>query len=411
MSVAKVIEIVSNSDTSFQDAIEQGLAEASATVRGISGLEVTNWTADVENNRITRYKVTLHVAFKVEHGGGGGGGSSGGGKGRQQVGRKALSRSAALSTRPFGCHGRLARPCARRSPPVRCLLRSAPRYNTGRSISGRVTRRITMPRRVTRRSFLKHTGFAAGAAMGGGSGLGVWTSRAAAAPNSANEKLNVAIIGAGGRGGPNLATSRSSARTSSRSATSTRTRLARRGEAVPAGAARTHDFRKMFDEREGHRRRRRQHARAHARRRDAAGAPAGQARLLREAADPHACYETRAVARGGEEAQGRRRRWARRSTPATTTAASSSWCRPARSARSASATSGSPATGAAASGRQGEHPVPPSTSTGTCGSAPRRAPVSPRLPPRPQLVQVLGLRQRRAAATWAATGTTCRSGR
>ena len=79
MSVAKVIEIVSNSQTSFEDAIEQGLAEAASTVRGISGLEVTSWTADVENNRITRYKVTLHVAFKVEHGGGPSGGSSGGG--------------------------------------------------------------------------------------------------------------------------------------------------------------------------------------------------------------------------------------------------------------------------------------------------------------------------------------------
>ena len=78
MSVAKVIEIVSNSETSFEDAIEQGLAEAASTLRGISGLEVTNWTADVEGNRITRYKVTLHVAFNVEHGGGGGGGSSGG---------------------------------------------------------------------------------------------------------------------------------------------------------------------------------------------------------------------------------------------------------------------------------------------------------------------------------------------
>jgi flavin-binding protein dodecin len=79
MSVAKVIEIVSNSETSFQDAIEQGLAEASSSVRGISGLEVTNWTADVENNRITRYKVTLHIAFKVEHSAGTGGGSGGGG--------------------------------------------------------------------------------------------------------------------------------------------------------------------------------------------------------------------------------------------------------------------------------------------------------------------------------------------
>jgi flavin-binding protein dodecin len=91
MSVAKVIEIVSNSETSFEDAIEQGLAEASSSVRGISGLEVTNWTADVENNRITRYKVTLHVAFKVEHSGGGGGssgGASGGKAGGKSGGRR-----------------------------------------------------------------------------------------------------------------------------------------------------------------------------------------------------------------------------------------------------------------------------------------------------------------------------------
>ena len=89
MSVAKVIEIVSNSETSFDDAIEQGLAEAASTLRGISGLEVTNWTADVENNRITRYKVTLHVAFKIEHSGGtgGGGGASGGAAGGKSGGK------------------------------------------------------------------------------------------------------------------------------------------------------------------------------------------------------------------------------------------------------------------------------------------------------------------------------------
>ena len=67
MSVAKVIEIVSNSEKSFDDAIQQGVSEAARTLRGISGVEVVNWTADVENNRITRYKVTLHVAFKIEH--------------------------------------------------------------------------------------------------------------------------------------------------------------------------------------------------------------------------------------------------------------------------------------------------------------------------------------------------------
>lgn len=67
MSVAKVVEIVSNSGKSFDDAIQQGLAEASKSLRGISGIEVVNWTCDVENNQIVRYKVTMHLAFQVEH--------------------------------------------------------------------------------------------------------------------------------------------------------------------------------------------------------------------------------------------------------------------------------------------------------------------------------------------------------
>lgn len=67
MSVAKVIEIVSSSEKSFDDAVQQGLVEAAKSLRGISGLEIRNWTADVENNQIVRYKVTLHLAFQVEH--------------------------------------------------------------------------------------------------------------------------------------------------------------------------------------------------------------------------------------------------------------------------------------------------------------------------------------------------------
>lgn len=67
MSVAKVIEIVANSSKSFDDAVQQGLAEAAKSLRGISAIEITNWTGDIENNQIVRYKVTIHIAFKVEH--------------------------------------------------------------------------------------------------------------------------------------------------------------------------------------------------------------------------------------------------------------------------------------------------------------------------------------------------------
>ncbi len=65
--VAKVIELVASSESSFDDAVRQGLAVAAQTLRGISGVEVVNWTADVDNNQIVSYKVTLHVAFRIEH--------------------------------------------------------------------------------------------------------------------------------------------------------------------------------------------------------------------------------------------------------------------------------------------------------------------------------------------------------
>jgi len=66
MSTAKVIQIIASSDKSFEDAVQQGVNQAAKTLHGISGVEVTKWTADVEDNRIVSYKVTLHVAFRLE---------------------------------------------------------------------------------------------------------------------------------------------------------------------------------------------------------------------------------------------------------------------------------------------------------------------------------------------------------
>jgi flavin-binding protein dodecin len=67
MAVVKVIEIVATSTQSFDDAIKQGLKEASQTLRGVSGMEVKNQTIAVQDNQISEYRVTLHVAFTVEH--------------------------------------------------------------------------------------------------------------------------------------------------------------------------------------------------------------------------------------------------------------------------------------------------------------------------------------------------------
>ena len=68
MSVAKIVRIVASSEKSFDDAVKQGVATAGQTLRGIHGVKLMDWTANVKNDKITDYKVTMEVAFRVEKG-------------------------------------------------------------------------------------------------------------------------------------------------------------------------------------------------------------------------------------------------------------------------------------------------------------------------------------------------------
>jgi hypothetical protein len=66
MAVAKIIELVVSSKNGWEDAVRAGVEEAARTVRGIRGVDVQDWTARVENNRIVEYKANLKIAFSVE---------------------------------------------------------------------------------------------------------------------------------------------------------------------------------------------------------------------------------------------------------------------------------------------------------------------------------------------------------
>jgi flavin-binding protein dodecin len=63
MSVAKVIEISSESPKSFQDAIEKGIARATETVENIRGAWVKEQQVKVENGKIAEYRVDMKVTF------------------------------------------------------------------------------------------------------------------------------------------------------------------------------------------------------------------------------------------------------------------------------------------------------------------------------------------------------------
>lgn len=67
MAIIKVVELVGTSNKSWEDAVDQVLAEASASLRHITGVDLVRHTAHVENGKIIEYRATCHVAFAVEH--------------------------------------------------------------------------------------------------------------------------------------------------------------------------------------------------------------------------------------------------------------------------------------------------------------------------------------------------------
>ncbi|MGI0019217.1 MAG: dodecin family protein [Nitrososphaera sp.] len=66
MAVVKIMELVSSSPTSWQDAVDNGIKRAVQTVRNVSGVDVLTWKVDVQNDKITEYRVSMKVAFAVE---------------------------------------------------------------------------------------------------------------------------------------------------------------------------------------------------------------------------------------------------------------------------------------------------------------------------------------------------------
>ena len=65
MAVAKVIEIMAESETGWEDAARKAVAEASETVRGIKSLWVEGMQAIVEGDTIVNYRLNAKVTFVV----------------------------------------------------------------------------------------------------------------------------------------------------------------------------------------------------------------------------------------------------------------------------------------------------------------------------------------------------------
>jgi flavin-binding protein dodecin len=66
MAVASVTKITAASPISFDAAVQEGLARANKTLRGITGLHVLEEKASVNDGKIAEYRVTMEVTFILE---------------------------------------------------------------------------------------------------------------------------------------------------------------------------------------------------------------------------------------------------------------------------------------------------------------------------------------------------------
>lgn len=65
MAILKVIEILSNSTKSWEDATNNAVIEASKTVKDICSVFVENMTATVKDGKVDEYRVNVKITFSI----------------------------------------------------------------------------------------------------------------------------------------------------------------------------------------------------------------------------------------------------------------------------------------------------------------------------------------------------------
>ena len=66
MSIARITEISSTSQKSFEDAIQSAVSRATKTLRNVRGAWVKEQQIKIEDGKIVEYQVNLMITFVLE---------------------------------------------------------------------------------------------------------------------------------------------------------------------------------------------------------------------------------------------------------------------------------------------------------------------------------------------------------
>jgi flavin-binding protein dodecin len=64
--VLKVIEVLSSSEVSWEDATKKAVAQAGKTLKNIRSVYVQEQSAVIDNNKVKEFRVNLKLTFEIE---------------------------------------------------------------------------------------------------------------------------------------------------------------------------------------------------------------------------------------------------------------------------------------------------------------------------------------------------------
>ena len=66
MAIVKTIEVIANSDKSWDDAAKNGIKQAAKTVKNIKSAWVSDQKAIVKDGEIEEFRVNLKISFVID---------------------------------------------------------------------------------------------------------------------------------------------------------------------------------------------------------------------------------------------------------------------------------------------------------------------------------------------------------
>ncbi len=66
MAILKVIEVLANSEKSWEEATRNAVKQAAKTVKNIKSVYVAEQSAIVNDNEVTEFRVNLRITFEIK---------------------------------------------------------------------------------------------------------------------------------------------------------------------------------------------------------------------------------------------------------------------------------------------------------------------------------------------------------